>query len=304
MKFGIRQIEEILRNYGIKYEIVGDKDTEVSYYCPLNQLKDNSITWVRNISDVSVPLMNSIQNVILVAELGKNLEGAVFPVIYAENAHRTFFRIVQHLFMDADPEMKGARIERTAIIETSKIGNDLYVGHHTYIGKDVIIGNHVRVMHNVVIQGKVEIGSYTVIESGTTIGACGFGHYNDEDGNPVCVPHFGGVKIGEHVKIGANNAISRGCLADTVIEDYVKTDNLCHIAHNDHIKHGAMLTAGTIISGSTTVGENVWLAPGTLLNNAITVGDNAFLGIGAVATKSIPEGVIAAGVPAKILRNR
>ena len=65
-----------------------------------------------------------------------------------------------------------------------------------------------------------------------------------------------------------------------------------------------MLTAGVVISGSTTVGENAWLAPGTLLNNSIEVGRDAYTGIGAVATKDIPEGKVVVGLPARELRNR
>jgi UDP-3-O-[3-hydroxymyristoyl] glucosamine N-acyltransferase len=65
-----------------------------------------------------------------------------------------------------------------------------------------------------------------------------------------------------------------------------------------------MLTANTVISGSTTVGENAWLAPGTLLNNSIEVGDDCFTGIGTVVTKDAPGGKIVVGAPAKILRDR
>ena len=38
--------------------------------------------------------------------------------------------------------------------------------------------------------------------------------------------------IGANVEIGTNTCIDRGTLWDTIIEDGVKIDNLCHIAHN------------------------------------------------------------------------
>ena len=36
--------------------------------------------------------------------------------------------------------------------------------------------------------------------------------------------------------------------------------------------------------------------------NGVKIGRNALIGLGAVVTKDIPDNVIAAGVPAKILR--
>lgn len=300
----ISEVLEFLNENNIKHILKGNKELCFETFCPLNNLKSHAITWVRNAEQLDVELLNKTTGILLIAEMGAKIDNAHFSIIYAENAHRTFFRILSFFFESQNPDCREASIASTAIIETQKIGLNLRVGHHTYIGNDVEIGNNVTILNNVTIQGHVTIGDYTVIESGTTIGACGFGQYWDEDGNPVTVAHLGGVKIGHHVKIGANNGISRGCLSDTIIEDYVQTDNLCHIAHNDVIKRGAILTANSVISGSTTVGENVWLAPGSILNNSITVGKDAFLGLGAVATKDVSENKVVVGMPAKPLRDR
>lgn len=300
----IDEIIKFLEDNNIKYKYDGTSNYSVESFCPLNNVKNNSITWVRNTKDLDVNKLNSYVGILLLAEYDAKVDNASFPVLYVDNVHRSFFRILSKFFGDKDPDNVEERIEKSAIVESSEIGDSVYIGHHTYIGPDVVIGNHVKILNNVTIQGRVVIGDYTIIESGTVIGACGFGQYWDEVGNPVTVPHLGGVTIGKYVKIGANNSISRGCLADTVIEDYVQTDNLCHIAHNDTIKKGAILTANSVISGSTVVGENVWLAPGSLLNNAITVGKNAFLGLGAVATKDVPENKVVVGMPAKPLRDR
>lgn len=304
MKVSVGEILSFFDTKQIKYKFSGDPNVSVNAFCPLHSPKDYSITWVRKIADVPVEKLNRRSGMLLVAELGEEIETLNCSVIYADNAHRSFFRVLEHFFSESDPEQKREGIESSAVVETANLGEHVYIGHHSYIGRDVKTGDYVRILNNVTIQGSVTIGDYTVIESGSTIGACGYGHYNDENGDPVCVPHLGGVVIGSHVKIGANNAVSRGCLSDTVIEDYVKTDNLCHIAHNDVIKRGAMLTANTVLSGSTTIGKRVWTAPGSLLNNSITVGDDAFLGLGAAVTKDVPEGKVVVGVPAKVLRER
>lgn len=300
------RMEDVLRyldSQKIQYKYSGEGNFAFSEWCPLNNLKRNSITWVRNIDDVRIDELNATEGIVLVAEYDQELKDAEIPVIYAVNAHKTFFKIVSEFFRDRDPEERKPGISSTAVIETMKVGKDVYVGHHVYIGPDVEIGDYAVILNNVTIQGRTVIGKYTVIESGTTIGACGFGHYQ-EDGKPYCVPHLGGVTIGNHVKIGANNAISRGCLADTIIEDYVKTDNLCHIAHNAHIKTGAMLTACVEISGSATIGENVWLGPGTTVNNGIVIGNGSYTGLGAAITRSQPDNKVIVGIPGKVLRDR
>lgn len=304
MSINITNVIDFLNNSNIKHRYVGPSDFMFSQFCPLNKLKNNSITWIRNIENLKFDEINSFDDIVLVADINTDITSATFPVIYVDNPHRTFFRIVSYFFSDLDPEIKEPSIAATAVIETKDLGHDLFVGHHTYIGKEVKIGNHVQILNNVTIQGKVVIGDYTTIESGTTIGACGFGHYWDENDNPIDVPHFGGVIIGSHVKIGANNTISRGCLADTVIEDYVKTDNLVHIAHNDYIKYGAMLTACVEISGSTVIGKNAWLAPGTSIREGIEIGDDVYTGIGTAITKSQPSGKVVVGVPGRVLRDR
>ena len=302
--YTINDISEWLVNNKIEHIISGNYDQSFITYCPLNSPKANSITWVRHAESLNVQKLEEIGNIILLAEYGESINSLSIPVIYVKNVHATFFKMLRFFFADEDPDNIVPNIASSAVVETSTYGNNLYVGHLTYIGPNVVIGDNVVIRNNVTIQGKVVIGDGTIIESGTTIGAVGFGYGNNDDGTKFCVPHLGGVIIGKNVLIGANNAISRGCLGDTIIEDNVKTDNLCHIAHNDRIKEGAMLTANTVISGSTTVGRNVWTAPGTLLNDQIEVGDNSFLGLGTVATKSLPGDKIIAGVPARVLRER
>ncbi len=51
-----------------------------------------------------------------------------------------------------------------------------------------------------------------------------------------------------------------------------------------------------------TIGNNVWLASGVIVNGGVTIGDNAVIGSGSVVTKDIPSGVVAAGVPCKVIR--
>jgi len=51
-----------------------------------------------------------------------------------------------------------------------------------------------------------------------------------------------------------------------------------------------------------TIGDNVWLGGGAIVCPGVSVGDDTVVGAGAVVTKDLPAGVLAAGVPASVIR--
>lgn len=50
------------------------------------------------------------------------------------------------------------------------------------------------------------------------------------------------------------------------------------------------------------IGDDVWVGGNTVINPGVTVGSNVVIGSGSVVVKDIPDGVIAAGNPAKVIR--
>ncbi len=175
------------------------------------------------------------------------------------------------------------------------------VGPHTTIENGVEIGEGTRIGSSVVIKSGTRIGKFCDIKSGAIIGEPGFGFERDPDGRPWKMIHLGGVLIGDHVEIGALNTIVRGALGETVLEDYVKTDDHVHIAHNCHIGERTLITACAELSGSVTVGREVWISPNCTITQKVTIGDKAFIGIGAVVLRDVEPGVKVFGNPAKPL---
>jgi UDP-3-O-[3-hydroxymyristoyl] glucosamine N-acyltransferase len=78
------------------------------------------------------------------------------------------------------------------------------------------------------------IGARCMLHPGVVIGADGFG-FAPNQGAWEKIEQLGAVRIGDDVEIGANTCIDRGALADTVIEDGVKLDNLIQVGHNVRI---------------------------------------------------------------------
>jgi acetyltransferase-like isoleucine patch superfamily enzyme len=52
------------------------------------------------------------------------------------------------------------------------------------------------------------------------------------------------------------------------------------------------------------LGDNVWLGTGAKVLDGIRIGSDAVVGANAVVTADLPQGAIAAGVPARVLRLR
>lgn len=51
-----------------------------------------------------------------------------------------------------------------------------------------------------------------------------------------------------------------------------------------------------------TIGDNVWIGGNTTINPGVTIGSNVVIGSGSVVTRDIPDNVVAAGNPARVLR--
>nr|WP_141812773.1 sugar O-acetyltransferase [Nocardia bhagyanarayanae] len=51
-----------------------------------------------------------------------------------------------------------------------------------------------------------------------------------------------------------------------------------------------------------TIGDNVWFGGGVIVCPGVTVGANTVVGAGSVVTRDLPDGVFAAGNPARVIR--
>lgn len=301
MELHILDILDHLNKKGHAFEYYGSRDVSVNGFCSLNNIKPYSITWIKHFAEYDIKTIDKKLELIIVTDAaGKGtdiLEG--HNVISCSNPKEVFFNILAEYFIQKENK---SYISPKSIVETENIGKNVSIGHNCYICKDVIIGDNVIIRHNVVIECKTTIGANTIINSGVVIGTDGFGYYKINDGTSIKVPQLGGIRIGNNVEIGANTCIDRGTIDDTVIEDDVKINNLCHIAHNVLIREKSNILAQSIICGSCNIENEVYIAPGSVIRNQITIGAKSFVGMGSVVTKDVKPNTAVIGVPARLFR--
>ncbi|MDR6214920.1 sugar O-acetyltransferase [Paracidovorax wautersii] len=71
---------------------------------------------------------------------------------------------------------------------------------------------------------------------------------------------------------------------------------------SNHAIDAAERAAGGCIGKPVRIGNRVWVGAGTHVNPGVQIGDDSIIGSGSVLTSDIPAGVIAAGVPCRVLR--
>ncbi|HEX4764267.1 MAG TPA: UDP-3-O-(3-hydroxymyristoyl)glucosamine N-acyltransferase [Usitatibacter sp.] len=177
------------------------------------------------------------------------------------------------------------------------VGEDAIVGAHCVIGEGVAIGAGTRLHPRVTIYERCTLGERCLVHSGVVIGADGFGMAR-EAGRWLKIPQVGAVRIGNDVEIGANTAIDRGALDDTVIEDGVKLDNLIQVGHNCVIGAHTVIAGCTGLAGSVTIGRDCLIGGGVGIVGHLTICDGVTISGFSFVTKSITApGTYTSGMP-------
>ena len=180
-----------------------------------------------------------------------------------------------------------------SIAANVQIGANAFVGERTEIGADSLLHPNATVYHG------VRIGERCVIHSSAVIGADGFGFTPGENGELVEIAQLGGVTLGNDVVVGACSTIDRGALADTVVRDGVKIDNLVQVGHNCDIGEHTLICGAVGLAGSTRIGRHCMLAGGAGVagDGPVEICDYVQVGVVTTITRSITEpGVYSGGV--------
>ena len=202
------------------------------------------------------------------------------------------------------------------VAENAQIGDNTKILANSYIGNGAVIGNKCFFHAGVNIGDRVRVGNDVILHHGVSLGADGFSFVTENPSNLeqarhdgeikeanveqviFKIPSIGSVIIGNNVEIGANTAIDRGTIENTVIGDNTKIDDLVMIGHNCRVGKGCMIVSQVGIAGSCVIGDRVVIAGQAGLADHISSGDDTLIAAKAGVTKSFPAKSIVVGAPA------
>ncbi|MGH2952821.1 MAG: acyltransferase [Solirubrobacterales bacterium] len=111
------------------------------------------------------------------------------------------------------------------------------------------------------------------------------------------------------IEIGQGCFLNRGTMLAAIerieIGDHVMFANGCFVGDADHRYDDPDVPVtwqGFVARGPVRIGDNVWFGVNCVVTGGVEIGDRAVIGANSVVTQSIPPNAIAAGAPAKVLR--
>jgi UDP-3-O-[3-hydroxymyristoyl] glucosamine N-acyltransferase len=300
-------LEQLVKRLG--GELVGDGAVVVARVAPLERAGEGDIAFLAN-PKLHKQLAGCQASALILRPDARDLSDR--PRILAADPYLYFARVAQ--LLNPAPAVVGgvhpsatvaSRLPASVCVAAgASIGVDVEIGEASFIGPGCVIGDRVRIGARARLQARVSIyadcviGDDAIIHAGAVIGADGLGFAREKDGSWVKIPQTGRVVIGNDVEIGANTAIDRGALDDTVIEDGVKLDNLIHIAHNVRVGAHTIMAACSGVAGSTRIGKRCMFGGQAGISGHLTICDDVVVSADTAVTKSISRpGVYTSSVP-------
>jgi len=136
-------------------------------------------------------------------------------------------------------------------------------------------------------EGRLEIGSGTILEPNVWITAPGEAR----------------------IRIGAGSFLNIGVMVAAVelveIGDHCMFANGCFVTDGDHRfddPDKPVPWQGFTSKGPTRIGDNVWCGANVVITSGVTIGERCVIGSNSVVNRDIPPFSIAAGAPAKVIK--
>ena len=137
------------------------------------------------------------------------------------------------------------------------------------------------------LEGRLEIGAQVLLEPGVWLTAPGEAR----------------------IRIGSGTFLNRGVMVASLdlveIGEHCMFANGCYVTDASHRYDDPDLPVpwqGFTTKGPTRIGDNTWCGANVVVTSGVTIGQRCVIGANSVVTSDIPPFSVAAGTPARVIR--
>ena len=175
------------------------------------------------------------------------------------------------------------------------------------VGRRVVFGQGVVLRH----PAKIRIGDGVVVDDHVVLDAKGTSNRGITLGSGVFLGRGtilscknGDIELGDDVNIGFNSEIFSGSRVTVGAHGLFAAYTYLIGGGHEFGRADVPVVEQERLSRGITLGENVWLGAGAKVMDGVTIGRDVVVGAGAVVTTDLPDGVVAVGIPARVVRER
>ena len=241
--------------------------------------RPNMLTFLDDEQFLQQILDNSNVSAVFITEaLATKVESTRIKKIVCDDPRYYFYSLMNYL------SAVNYQKNQTIIHPTAKVHPRAYVSEYNVeIGKNVLIEPHATILPDVVV------GDNCIIRAGAVLGSEGYEHKRTTKGI-LSVFHDGKVILGNNVEIGANSCLDKGFhFRHTTVGDFTKIDNLVHISHCVHVGKNCFIIACSMIAGTVTIMDDVWIGPNANIAPQVIIENGGFVTLGSVVVKNVGE---------------
>ncbi|MCG8919518.1 acyltransferase [Actinokineospora sp. PR83] len=157
---------------------------------------------------------------------------------------------------------------------------------------------------HVVLRGMVFLGKDVELHARPGLGRLEIGRWvHIGDGNAIRC-HEGSLRIGDKAVFGRQNVVN--CYLDVEIGAATLVADWVYICDFDHVTadvHQPIKDQG-LVKSPVRIGPDTWICTKVTVTKGTRIGRGCVLGAHAVVRGDIPDFAVAAGIPARVVRNR
>lgn len=175
------------------------------------------------------------------------------------------------------------------------------------VGRNVVFGHGVVLRH----PAKIRLGDDVVVDDLVVLDAKGSANRGIDIGRGVFLGRGtilsckdGDIALGDHVNIGFHSEVFSGSSVTVGARGLFAAYTYLVGGGHEFERAGLPVIDQPRLSRGITLGENVWLGAGVKVLDGVRIGNDVVVGAGAVVTGDLPDRVVAAGIPARVIRSR